>query len=117
MTHTAFDTINNIYDDIKNRNYNNNVLFIKIEDLYDTKNIPKICKKINKHLDNSIDEKLLIKSFKTSLKKSYNRTNKINTYTYNESFKEKHYRYFYQTFPKDIFDVYGYKINRPEYNY
>lgn len=33
----ANHTINAIYNDIKNRNFNNNILFIKLEDLYEKK--------------------------------------------------------------------------------
>ena len=37
MDNKAYNTITNIYNDVKNRNFNNNILFIKIEDLYNEK--------------------------------------------------------------------------------
>lgn len=50
MENNARRTINRVYNDIKNRNFNSNVLFIKLEDLYDKKSIPGICKKYRSSL-------------------------------------------------------------------
>jgi hypothetical protein len=69
MENCAYQTINAIYNDMKNRNFNNNILFIKLESLYEKKNIPIICKKIKEHCKSSvnIDSDKLTNSF---LKKS-----------------------------------------------
>ena len=71
------------YNDIKNRNYNNNVLFIKLEDLYEINNILIVCSKIKNHFKNSfyINEARLILSFIKILNISFHRTNKNNTLT------------------------------------
>ena len=37
MENCAYRTINAIYNDMKNRNFNNNILFIKLENLYEKK--------------------------------------------------------------------------------
>jgi hypothetical protein len=37
MENHAYQTINAIYNDMKNRNFNNNILFIKLENLYEKK--------------------------------------------------------------------------------
>ncbi len=50
MENTSKNAIKGIQGDMKNRNFNNNVLFLKQEDLYDKKNIPNICEKIKKTL-------------------------------------------------------------------
>jgi len=112
MDNIAYNTITNIYNDVKNRNFNNNILFIKIEDLYDEKNIPIICEKIQKHLDSSIkiDINKLEKSFSKCLKISYHRTNTKNEYTYNKYFNSEHIEYFNKLFPEDTLEVLGYKI-------
>ena len=103
-------TINAIYNDMKNRNFNNNVLFIKLEDLYEKKNIPIICKKIKKHCESSIniDSDKLTDSFLKNLNKSFHRTNKNNSYTFNEYFKEHHINHFNELFPKDTLKILGY---------
>ncbi len=110
MENSAYRTINAIYSDMKNRNFNNNVLFIKLEDLYEKKNIPIICKKIKKHCECSvnIDSDKLTDSFLKILNKSFHRTNKNNSYTFNEYFKEHHINHFKKLFPKDTLKILGY---------
>jgi len=110
MENCAFQTINAIYNDMKNRNFNNNVLFIKLEDLYDQKNISFICDQIKNHCGPSfkIKSKKLCQSFIKCLKTSYHRTNDNNNYTYNEHFTEQHINHFNNLFPKDLLDVMGY---------
>ena len=110
MENCAYETINAIYNDMKNRNFNNNVLFIKLEDLYETKNIPIICKKIKEHCKScvNIDSDKLTNSFLKILNKSFHRTNKNNSYTFNEYFKEHHINHFINLFPNDTLKVLGY---------
>ena len=48
LRNATYNTIENIYNDIKNRNFNNNILIKKLEDLYNKNNknnIEIICKK------------------------------------------------------------------------
>lgn len=110
MENSAHRTINAIYNDITNRNFNNNVLFIKLEDLYEKKNIPIICEKIKEHCKSSvnIDSDKLTGSFLKNLNKSFHKTNKNNTYTFNEYFKEHHINHFDKLFPKDTLKILGY---------
>jgi hypothetical protein len=110
MENCGKKTINAIYNDMKNRNFNNNILFIKLEDLYDKKNIPIICKKIKNHFNSTlnIDCEELNKSFLINLNKSFHRTNKNNTYTYNKYFKEHHINHFNKLFPIDTLEIMGY---------
>lgn len=110
MENCGYNTINAIYNDMKNRNFNNNVLFIKLEDLYKKKNIPIICKKIKEHCKSSvnIDSDKLINSFLKKLNISFHRTNKNNSYTFNKYFKEHHINHFNNLFPKDTLEILGY---------
>jgi len=110
MENCAYETINAIYNDMKNRNFNNNILFIKLENLYEKKNIPIICKKIKEHCKSSvnIDSDKLTNSFLKTLNKSFHRTNKNNSYTFNEYFKEHHINHFKKLFPKDTLKILGY---------
>ena len=110
MEKCAYKTINPIYNDMKNRNFNNNVLFIKLEDLYEKKNIPIICKKITEHckISANIDSHKLTESFLKMLNKNFHRTNKNNSYTFNEYFKEHHINHFNKLFPKDTLKILGY---------
>lgn len=110
MENCAYQTINAIYNDMKNRNFNNNVLFIKLESLYEKKNIPIICKKIKEHCEYSvnIDSDKLTNSFLKTLYKPFHRTNKNNSYTFNEYFKEHHINHFKKLFPKDTLEILGY---------
>ena len=110
MENCACQTTNTIYNDMKNRNFNNNILFIKLEDLYEKKNIPIICKKIKKHCESSINinSDKLTDSFLKKLDKSFHRTNKNNSYTFNEYFKEHHINHFNKLFPKDTLKILGY---------
>ena len=101
-------TIDNIYHDIKNRNYNNNVLFIKIEDLYIRSNIKDICLKIYNHLDKEIQLDKLIESFHINLNINFNRTFFENKYTYQDYFNKKHYIEFNRIFKKDTMSVLDY---------
>lgn len=106
----ANHTINAIYNDMKNRNFNNNILFIKLEDLYIKKKIPIICKKITEHckISSDIDSDKLTKSFLKMLSRNFHRTNKNNSYTFNEYFKEHHINHFNKLFPKDTLKILGY---------
>ena len=110
MENCGHNTINSIYNDMKNRNFNNNVLFIKLEDLYQEKNIPSICKKIKNHYKSSIyiDIDKLTDCFIKNLKTSFHRTNENNNYTFNEYFKEHHINHFNKLFPKDTLKILGY---------
>lgn len=109
MSNTAHSTIMSIYKDIKFRNTANNVLFIKLEDLYNEQKIPQICTKIKNHLlPIHIQNSELISIMKMKLNHDYHRTNKSNKYTYHSSFKSQHKKKFDQLFPKDIFKVFGY---------
>jgi hypothetical protein len=112
MNNCTKTTIDNIYNDMKYRNINNNILFIRLEDLYDKNNIPFLCEKIKTHCSETydIDNIKLTDSFFKCLQKSYHRTNKNNNYTYKSSFKEKHITYFKKIFPSDIFEIMGYKV-------
>ena len=119
MENCAYQTINGIYNNMKNRNFNNNVLFIKLEDLYEKKNIPMICEKIKNHCESSfnIDIDKLTNSFLINLDKSFHRTNENNTYTYNKYFKEHHINHFNKLFPKDTLKILGYvELNSTETN-
>ena len=110
MENYGGNTINSIYNDMKTRNYRNNVMFIRIEDLYNKKNIPSICQKIKRHCHPSVDinAKKLTNSFIKMLAKSFHRTHKTNTHTYSEHFKDTHINRFADLFPSDLLDVMGY---------
>lgn len=109
LRNAAYNTIYNIYNDIKNRNFNNNILIIKIEDLYNRNNIGTICKKIINHigLNRRLDK--FIKGFNKNLNKNFHRTNNKNTYTYPKLFKKHHYEEFNKLYPDDILDIMDYK--------
>jgi len=109
MNNVGKSTIDCIYNDIKYRNFNNNVLFIKLEDLYDNENISKVCEKIGSHADIYINIELLIRCFKSNLSKNFHRTNTNNQYTYTENFKEIHYSQFTNLFPKDLMKILMYE--------
>ena len=110
MNNYARNTIKAIYNDIKNRNLNKNIYILKLEDLYDQKNLPKICKEIHKHINNKeISYNKILVAFKTSLNIDFHRTNKKNEYTYPKLFKKIHYDRFNTLFPKDLFKVLGYQ--------
>jgi len=111
MKNCGQHTLKHIYNDMKNRNYGNQVYFIKLEDLYDIDNIPIICKKIVEHLDESenINLDFLIEAFETNLSKSFHRTNNSNNYTYPDEFKEQDYIEFNKLFPNDIVTIMGYE--------
>ena len=110
MENKARRTINCIYNDIKNRNFNSNVLLIKLEDLYDKQNIPGICKNIEAHCKPSVSTQCnrLIKCFWKTLAIPFQRTNKDNCYTFRKNFKKHHIRRFNELFPSDTLDVLGY---------
>ena len=80
------------------------------KNLYEKKNIPVICKKIKNHCKPSIniDRDKITDSFLKNLNKSFHRTNKHNTYTFNECFKEHHTNHFNKLFPKDTLKILGY---------
>ncbi len=109
MNNAGKRTINFMYNDIKNRNFNNNVLFIRLEDLYDNENISKICKKISSHAGMYINTEFLIRCFKNTLSKNFHRTNSKNKYTYTEHFKDFHYSRFAGLFPEDLMKVLMYE--------
>lgn len=113
MNNSGKYAIKSIYNDMKNRNFNNNVLFIKLEDLYIKENIPDICEKIKEHCNPSIniDVNKLTNCFLNALNKSFHRTNYNNTYTFNEYFKEHHINHFINTFPEDTLKILGYDDN------
>lgn len=115
MGHFASYTIKNIYNDVKNRNFNNNILFLKLEDLYIKENIPDICQKIKDHFkvdevdgeDNvNLDE--LISCFNECLNIPYHRTHEKNEYTYQKHFKPTHFNRIKKLFPDDLLKVLGY---------
>ena len=109
MNECAKDTIDAIYNDMKNRNAGNNILFIKIEDLYNTNNLPNICRRITTHLNNSnINHEKLLKAFRQKLKVNFHRTQKSNEYTFSKLFNETHYAEFNKLFPEDVLQVFGY---------
>ena len=74
------------------------------------KNIPIICKQIKEHCKSSvnIDSDKLTNSFLKTLNKNFHRTNKNNSYTFNEYFKEHHITHFKKLFPKDTLKILGY---------
>jgi len=103
------NTLLDMYDDIKNRNFNDNVLFIKLESLYRDQSVQTVCNRIANHLDCNIQVGLLIEAFRTALKEDYHRTNPKNEYTFPEYFKKAHYRQMKQTYPSDMLTVFGYQ--------
>jgi len=111
MKNCGQHTLKHIYNDMKNRNYNNQVYFIKLEHLYDIDNVPIICKKIGEHLGEgeNINLDFLIEAFETNLSKSFHRTNNSNNYTYPDGFKEQDYMEFNKLFPNDIVTIMGYE--------
>jgi len=114
MNQSAKNSINNIYNDMKNRNLKNTILFIKIEDLTDTTKISEICNKIMNHFSNEIDsftyENLII-AIQTAMNlNESHRTNTDNNKTYLNYFKDKHFEEFKKIFPEDLFATIGYNI-------
>jgi hypothetical protein len=109
MNHTAYDTINYMYNDIKNRNFNNNIYLLKLEDLYDINNLPKICSDICRIInDKTITYDIIYKAFVKNLKRNFHRTNQENSHTFPQLFKDIHYDEFNKLFPKDTMEVLGY---------
>jgi hypothetical protein len=115
MNHCAKDTIHAIYNDMKNRNANNTVLFIQIEELYDKAHLPDVCRRIAHHLNhnnsdpnNNIKCDKLLQAFRQKLKVNFHRTQAVNEYTYPKLFKERHYAEFKALFPEDVLQVFGY---------
>ncbi len=102
-------TINSIYNDIKNRNPNKNIYIIRLEDLYDINNLPRICTELAIHLGmgtkyyNSI-----MRAFIATLKVNHHRTHSKNELTYKKLFKEQHYKEFKKLLPYDVMNVLGY---------
>jgi hypothetical protein len=107
MNYCTKHTINTMYNDVKNRNFKNQVLFIKLEDFYDNKNIPIIANKIKVHLQEEVvlEESILINCIQTCLTHDYHRTHKENNYTYPDLFDRKHYECFDNLFPTDLFEI------------
>ena len=98
-----------MYNDVKNRNFNNNVYIIKLEDLYDINNLPKICSEIETHLnDKKINYNSLLHSFTIYLKFNFHRTNLKNVYTYTSLFKDEHYEKINLLYPHDLLKVLNY---------
>ena len=109
MENSAKNTILSIYHDIKNRNYDNNILIIQLEELYDTNNIKNVCQKIIEHVkDPELNINKLIQIFNIHLKKNYHRTNTKNEYTFIRKFKDFHYTKFNKTFPSDLLEIMNY---------
>jgi len=101
-------TLKSIYNDIKNRNFNNNILFIKLENFYTSNNLDEISKKIISHLNLKIENEKLVYAFKKHINKKYNMTNKSNSYTFEDNFKRNHYKLCSKILPPDILEVIGY---------
>jgi hypothetical protein len=110
MNNCGLWNITAMYNDIKNRNFNNNILVIKLEDFYDIENLPKICNDIKNHInDENISYGNILNGFKNKLKINYHRTNKENIYTYPKLFKKIHYTEFNKIFPNDLLEILDYK--------
>ena len=102
--------IDAMYNDIKNRNFHGNVLFIKLEELYERENIPVICEDIINHIKGeNLNYKKLISCFENNLSRSFHRTNDKNEYTYPGYFKEMHYQEFIKLFPEDTLKILMYE--------
>jgi hypothetical protein len=109
MNNCAKYNIGLMYNDIKNRNYNDNILFIKLEDLIDNNKLPELCKKIIKHLNEEFAYDNFIQACLTCLNLGLNhRTHFDNTYTYIQNFKNIHYEEFDKLFPSDLLGKFGY---------
>jgi hypothetical protein len=109
MNNCAFWTINAIYNDIKNRNFNNNIYVMRLEDITDINKLPKICQEIEHHINGAISYKVLYDAFSANIKNKINSTKKTNDLSYLKMFKKEHYDEFDRIFPKDLFEVMGYK--------
>ena len=126
LSNSAGSNIKHMYNDIKHRNFNNNVLFIKLEDLWDKSNIPIVCKKIKHHFEyierpkglEIIQHDKLTKAFEVGLTINYHRTNfertgmytvnYKNCHTYAEYLKDIHYQRIEKIFPNDLLEVLDY---------
>ena len=109
MKNCAKYNIDFMYNDIKNRNDNNNILFIKLEDLTDNTKLPDLCRKIIQHIDEEITYNNFIETCLICLKfGEEHRTNFDNKYTYIQTFKNIHYEEFDKLFPSDLFEKLGY---------
>jgi hypothetical protein len=112
MKQCARNNIFNIYNDMKNRNNNNNILFVPLEDLTDPAKMAEICDKIIRHISSEtyvFTYDNIMRAIQTSmhLNKDH-RTNTDNTITYRNYFKDEHYIEFKKIFPEDLFTTIGY---------
>ena len=108
MNNCAKDTILDIYNDIKFHNKNNNILFLKLEDITDNRKLGEICYKICKFTNNKISFKRLYSIILSKIKIKYNKTTNHKGYTYQKYFKREHFDLFNKLFPDDLLEIMGY---------
>ena len=104
MNNKAKITILNIYIDIITKNQYS--LFIHLEDFYTKEGREKLAKNISKYLN--INYEKLLNSINKCSSVKFNCTNPTNDLLYKKLFKKCHYDAFYEIFPKDILEVFGY---------
>lgn len=108
MRNCAFRTIMDIYNDMKNRNYNDNVLFIKLEELQNDFN--GTITKLYNHCNSAININLFTNLFNnTSIQLDYHKTTNDFAHTYPKHFEQVHYDEINKLFPEDLLQVMGYK--------
>lgn len=110
MNNVGFSTVDGIYRDMKKYSNSENILFLKLEDIWNRDNVPNICKKINQHFGNCMDEDKLLKCFFEVLNnETEHRRFKKNEYSYHEQFTPKLVQEFHELFQPDLFEVLGYE--------
>lgn len=115
MNNCGGDTVRDIYNDLKNRNFNEGIYVIRLEDLYDIRNLPRICNEIVTHLGiGDWVAEYLVKAFLATLRISHHRTHGTNELTYEKLFKEKHYTEFKRLMPENVLDVMGYELPKSD---
>ncbi len=110
MNDVGFRTVDKIYRDMKKYSNSKNILFLKLEDIWNYDNLSSICKKINQHFGNSMDEDKLLKCFLEVLdNETEHRRHKKNEYSYHKQFTPKLIQEFHKLFQPDLFEVLGYE--------
>ena len=107
MSESSYHTIMSIYNDIKYKNTNNQILFVQLEKLLNKEEQYIECKKICNHL-NIINLKQFQENLNENLKNKHKKTKDHNDFTYKTNFTNKHIFNFNKLFPEDLLEVMGY---------
>ncbi len=101
-------TVGRMYHDLQQRNPDEQVRFIQLEQLWNPENLHILCDGLANHLDAGISVSELSAAFSRTLRQNSNRTYPENRHSYPDMFKPVHYRAIRERFPDDLLKVLGY---------